>query len=152
MVHRELLDLEDKATLREDPTKLIYLTESDNMVFMREEKKGIKVLSCEDGSLVVNIPKVHKNPILHINVSRSTKWVVTCGRDKRAIVTDWMSNTRLALLKDHEDAVTFGTFCKDDAYLFTASTDKKINMYNTYNWHRVYKFKAGFEVDFIEFS
>ena len=63
-----------------------------------------------------------------------------------------MSNTRLALLKDHIDAVTFGTFCKDDAYLFTASLDKKINMYNTYNWHRVYRFKADFEVDFIEFS
>lgn len=106
----------------------------------------------EDGTTIVDLPRLHLNPILHINVSQNSRWLVTCGRDKKIVVTDWMSNTRLASLKDHSDMVTYSIFCKNDNYLFTASEDKTVNIYHTYNWKNILKLNAGFSIDFLEFS
>ena len=51
-VHDEILDLEDQPDLKEDPSKLMFLTQDNSFIFMREARKGIKALSLEDGTKV----------------------------------------------------------------------------------------------------
>lgn len=53
LIHEEVLDLEDDPKLKEDPAKLICISENSSYLFMRSnDKKGVKTLFLEDGSKV----------------------------------------------------------------------------------------------------
>lgn len=64
-IHEEILDLEDNPLLKEDPSKLIILSDNGSYLFLRtENKKGIKTLYLEDGSKVDESMQIHRGPIL----------------------------------------------------------------------------------------
>jgi hypothetical protein len=64
LIHEELLDLEDEPALKEDPSKLMFLSSDNLFLYMREQKKGIKVLSLEDGTKIGEVKNIHTNPIM----------------------------------------------------------------------------------------
>ena len=50
-VFEEILDLEDNEDLKEDPSKLIFISNDNNLLFLRgNNKKGVVILSLEDGT------------------------------------------------------------------------------------------------------
>ena len=66
MVHKHDLDIEDKQEYKEDVNKLmIHHTEDASLMFIRScFRKGVKVLSFDDGVKIDEIPKMHNNSIL----------------------------------------------------------------------------------------
>lgn len=64
-VHKEVLDLEDSEQLKEDPGKLFVIGSDNLYLYLRtNNKKGVKIISLEDGSSVSEIPLMHTNAIL----------------------------------------------------------------------------------------
>ena len=60
IVATEILDLDCKPTFKEDPYKLMFLSFDNAYMFLRTTaKKGVKVISLEDGNKVTEIPTIH---------------------------------------------------------------------------------------------
>jgi len=51
-----------------------------------ENKKGVKILSMEDGTLITEIKMLHTNPICQILLSHDNYSIVTAGMDKKVKV------------------------------------------------------------------
>lgn len=68
MIHQHELDIEDNQELQEDASKLmVHHTEDASLLFIRGcYRKGVKILSFDDGVLIDEIPKIHTKPILQI--------------------------------------------------------------------------------------
>lgn len=51
--------------LKEDPEKLICMSENGSYIFLRtDDKKGVKTIHIQDGSKVDECKNIHKAPIL----------------------------------------------------------------------------------------
>jgi hypothetical protein len=49
--HEEVLDLEDDPLYAEDPIKLMVLSNNSTLLYLRNEnKRGVKIISLEDGA------------------------------------------------------------------------------------------------------
>lgn len=100
-IHEEVLDLEDNPNLKEDPSKLIFISESGSYLFMRsDDKKGVKILFLEDGTKVDQTSLIHKGSIFQIVVLRE-RYIITSSRDKKVKVYDWYENKVLTTLSSH---------------------------------------------------
>jgi WD40 repeat protein len=68
LVHQHELDIEDNKALKEDASKLmVHHTEDTSVLFIRGcYRKGVKILSFDDGVLIDEIPKMHTKSILQI--------------------------------------------------------------------------------------
>ena len=70
-IHEEILDLDDKPELTEDPNKLMVLSNDGMVLYLRSDnRKGVKIISLQDGALVGEIKNLHTNPILQILVTK----------------------------------------------------------------------------------
>ena len=54
-----------------------------------DNKRGIKVLLLENGTLIDEIKQIHTNPILQIIVMNDNRNIITCAKDKKIKVYDW---------------------------------------------------------------
>lgn len=61
-----------------------------NLFARGENNKGVTMYSLYDGSVVVNQTAMHTNYIKHILVTRNSQTVITCGKDKKVKVWDWI--------------------------------------------------------------
>lgn len=70
MIHSHDLDIEDNKDLMEDASKLmIHHTDDTSLLFIRGcYRKGVKILSFDDGVQIDEIPKMHTKSILQILV------------------------------------------------------------------------------------
>jgi hypothetical protein len=50
-------------------------------VLRHEGKKGIKIISTEDGTKIKNIKGIHKARILNILISKDDRYIITAGKD-----------------------------------------------------------------------
>lgn len=68
LVHQHDLDIEDDEKFKEDVNKImVHHTEDASMMFIRScFRKGVKVLSFDDGVKIDEIHKMHNNSILQI--------------------------------------------------------------------------------------
>ena len=90
---------------------MIHHTEDTSLLFIRGcYRKGVKILSFDDGTVIDEIPKMHNKPILQIIIKydRETKQqqMITCSKDKKIKVWDWMNKTLEKTLSKHSDEVT----------------------------------------------
>lgn len=70
----------------------MFLTNDGKFLFLRNDnKKGVKILSLEDGSRVGEIKNIHKGPIKQIIVSKDNRYVITTANDKKVKVYDWVN-------------------------------------------------------------
>ena len=73
---------------------------------MREDKKkGIKILSLEDGNKIGEIKSIHTNPILQILVTKDNKYIITCAKDKKVKIYDWVNERLVTTLTGHSGSV-----------------------------------------------
>lgn len=139
MVHKHDLDIEDNPEDKEDVNKLmIHHTEDASMMFIRGcYKKGVQILSFDDGVKIDEMEKMHNNSILQIilkydkNLREQT--LITCSKDKKVKVWDWMNKHCIATLSQHNDEVTSIVLTKDanQTILFSGSLDKRIIAWHT---------------------
>jgi len=105
-IHEELLDLDDAPDLTEDPRKLMVLSSDGTMLYLRSDnRKGVKIISLQDGAQVGEIKNLHTNPILQILVTKDQKTIITCGRDKKVKAYDWINDKTIATLSSHTAVV-----------------------------------------------
>ena len=124
------LDLAPGAA-REDPEKLLVISDDCLNVFARgENNKGIIMYSLFDGSEVVNSTAMHTNYIFQVLVTRDSKTVITCGKDKKIKVWDWIKQSLTYTLLLHEEAVESIAMSADQRILFSAGLDYKVGIWN----------------------
>lgn len=59
------IDVEDKDEIKEDASKLYQISNDNTYLFIRNaSRKGVKILSLSDTTLVGETPNIHTNPIL----------------------------------------------------------------------------------------
>ena len=65
LIFEESLDLEDADEHKEDPKKLMFFNFDNTYIYLRHDsKKGIKLMSLEDGSKLGEVKVLHTNPVL----------------------------------------------------------------------------------------
>ena len=80
----------------------MHFNSESTYIFLRHDsKKGVKLLSLEDGSKLSDIKFLHTNPILQILVTKDGKYIITCGRDKKIKVYDWNNEINYKTLSAH---------------------------------------------------
>src|SRR5258708_3571175 len=124
------LDLEDKLNLKEDPKKLMYLNLDNLVLFLREERTGVKMISLTDGTYMGSILQIHKNPILCILATKDKKCLITSGRDKKIKVTDWMSQKTIATLQPHKDIIQVIVLTPNQTYLISGADDNSVALFH----------------------
>lgn len=77
---------------------------------------------------------MHTNYINQIYVTKDSKRVFTCGRDRRIKAWDWIKLECLATLLLHEDSVESMVFNNEETILFSGSHDKTVNVWSTINY------------------
>jgi len=70
-------------------------------VVLREQRKGVKVMSIEDGTVISRKTKIHNNPILQILMTNDNKQIITCSKDKKVKVFDWVRQEITNVLLGH---------------------------------------------------
>ena len=147
MVHKHALDIEDRKQDKEDVSKLmIHHTEDASMMFIRScLKKGVKVLSFDDGVKIDEIPKMHNNSILQILIryekAKKQQTLITCAKDKKIKVWDWINKKLLATLVSHTDEVTTIALSNDSnqSMLFSGSLDKRVIAWHTSQYFKLFE-------------
>ena len=69
---------------------------------------------------------MHTNYINQILVTKDSKRVFTCGKDRKIKVWDWIKLECIGLLLIHEDSVETMTLNSDETLLFSGSYDQKV--------------------------
>lgn len=69
---------------------------------------------------------MHTNYINQILVTKDSKRVFTCSKDRKIKVWDWIKLECISVLLLHEDSVETMTFNNDETLLFSGSYDKKV--------------------------
>jgi WD40 repeat protein len=114
LIHRHDLDIEDSKELKEAVDKLmIDHTEDAHLMFIRScFRKGVKILTFDDGQQIEKIPNMHTKPILQLLIKydkvKRRQHLITCAKDNKVKVWDWVLNkeTPVATLTNHLDEVT----------------------------------------------
>ncbi|CDW80596.1 wd-40 repeat protein [Stylonychia lemnae] len=128
------LDL-SAGELREDPNKLVVISEDCLNIFIRgENNKGVCMYSLFDGSIVQNVTSMHTNYINQILVTKDSKRVITCSKDRKIKVWDWIKSECLATLTLHEEGVEAMILSEDETLLFSGSYDKTVNIWSMYEY------------------
>lgn len=83
-----------------------------------------------DGSVVTNMTAMHTNYILQLLVTRDSKQVITCSKDKKIKIWDWIKGSLSTTLMRHEDSVESIKLSPDETILFSAGLDKKIILWS----------------------
>lgn len=100
-------------------------------VFARgENNKGVVMYSMFDGSVVTNMTAMHTNYILQLLVTSDSKQVITCSKDKKIKIWDWIKGSLTTTLMRHEDSVESIKLSPDETILFSAGLDKKIILWS----------------------
>lgn len=82
-----------------------------------------------DGSVVINATAMHNNYITQLIVSRDSKTVISCSRDKKVKVWNWIKQTLTATLMFHDQSVESIALTSNEEVLFSASLDRKVGMW-----------------------
>lgn len=77
-------------------------------------------------------------------VSRDAKTVITCGRDKKIKVWDWIKIKLLASLTGHDDCVESIVLSSDEKLLYSASLDMKVILWSMYTYNQIFTLNADF--------
>ena len=147
MVHKHDLDIEDLPEYKEDVNKLmIHHTDDASLMFIRScFRKGVKVLSFDDGVKIDEIPKMHNNAILQIlikyNKKKKQQTLITCAKDKKIKIWDWMNKRLLGTLSSHTDEVTCMALTNDSeqSILFSGSYDKRVIAWHTSGYFKLFE-------------
>lgn len=83
-----------------------------------------------DGSVVTNMSRMHTDCILQLLVTRDCNKVITCSKDKKIKVWDWIKKSLIATLLKHEESVESIKLSQDERILFSGSLDKKVVLWS----------------------
>jgi WD40 repeat protein len=134
-IARITLDLDDNLKNPEDASKLYVLSkDSQTLIARSDNKKGLKIISLEDGSMMQETKQIHKKPITKISLLADQKTVVTSSKDRSVCAYDFISHSILGEGKEHRKPVLCHTITSDDKYVFSGSKDKQICCYYFQNW------------------
>ena len=86
--------------------------------------------SLYDGSIVSQIAGMHTNYILQFLLTRDSKKLISCSKDKKIKVWDWIKQECIATFSGHEDSVESIVLNSTEELLFSASGDKKVIMWS----------------------
>ncbi|CDW80324.1 wd-40 repeat protein [Stylonychia lemnae] len=146
------LDL-SSGVLREDPDKLVVISDDCLNIFIRgENNKGVCMYSLFDGSVVQNLTSMHTNYINQILVTKDSKRVITCSKDRKIKVWDWIKSECLATLTLHEEGVETMVLSEDETLLFTGSYDTFVNVWSMYQYVSLAKLKTQFPIRSLHLS
>ncbi|CDW84994.1 wd-40 repeat protein [Stylonychia lemnae] len=146
------LDL-SPGELREDPDKLVVISEDCLNLFIRgENNKGVCMYSLFDGSVVQNVTSMHTNYINQILITKDSKRVITCSKDRKIKVWDWIKSECLATLTLHEEGVETMVLSEDETLLFTGSYDTAVNVWSMYDYVSLTKLKTQFPIRSLHLS
>jgi WD40 repeat protein len=138
---------------REDPNKLLVISDDCLSIFARgENNKGVTMYSLFDGSIITNLTGMHTNYIFQILVSRDSKTVITCSKDKKIKVWDWLKQTMIVQLQAHNEAVESIVLSANEKLLFSASLDKKVIVWSLYSYTQICSFSTDFPIRTLELS
>ena len=92
-IHKKIkpitLDVDEHCQNPEEPSKLYKFIRGDSYLILRDdERKGIKIISLENGFNILNMNNIHERPISTIHVMNDNQTVVTGGNDKFIKVTN----------------------------------------------------------------
>ena len=83
---------------------------------------------------------MHANSILEIimkyDSEKKQQTLITCAKDKKIKVWDWMNKECLVTLSEHSEAITSIVLTKDarQSMLFSGSLDMRVVAWDTTNW------------------
>jgi len=104
------------------------------MITRSDNKRGVKVVSLEDGSVVLESAQLHKKPILKLGLMTDQNTVVTVSKDRNVVAYDYITQTIIGQREDHFNPILSYALTSDNRYIFTAAKDKQICVYYTHNW------------------
>jgi WD40 repeat protein len=145
LVHQHELDIEDNPAYKEDANKLmVHHTEDASLLFIRGcYRKGVRILSFDDGVQIDEIPKMHTKSILQILImydkTSKQQHLITCSKDKKIKVWDWMSKSLEYTLSGHGDEVNSICLNADQSMLFSASQDCRLVAWHTSNFEKMFE-------------
>ncbi|CDW81032.1 (myosin heavy-chain) kinase [Stylonychia lemnae] len=146
------LDL-SPGVLREDPNKLFVISEDCLNIFIRgENNKGVCMFSLFDGSVVQNMTSMHTNYINEIVVTKDSKKVITCSRDRKIKIWDWIQQECLATMILHEDSVESIVLSDDETLLFSGSHDKIVNIWSMHDYLFLAKLQTKLQIRSLHLS
>lgn len=65
---------------------------------------------------------------------KDNEHIITCGKDKKVKVYNWITEKQVANLVSHSLTVNSIVLSPDQNYLFSGAEDKKIIMWHTARW------------------
>jgi WD40 repeat protein len=78
-------------SIREDPFKLLHISEDNLCLFARSKnKKKISKYSLYDGSMIYETQQLHTNYIYAFLLTKDGKKLITASKDKKVKVWDWI--------------------------------------------------------------
>lgn len=102
--------------------------------------------SIYDGSVVTNLTKMHSNYITQILVTKDSKKVITCSKDKKIKVWDWIKSKLIANLIGHQDSVESIVLSKNEKLLFSGSYDKNVHIWSLESYFLLGTLKTKFPI------
>ena len=84
-INRQILNLNDKHELKEDPSKLYILAKNFRtqiLIVRSQDYRGVDVFSLEDGALINKIENIHTKAILSLCLLDDMETLISAGKDK----------------------------------------------------------------------
>lgn len=130
------LDLNDNAKDNLDDAMSLYTLSDDGLtvILRSDDKKGLKIVSLEDGSVVLESAQIHKKPIIKLGLMADQTTVVSVSKDRNVVAYDYITQTIVGQREDHTKPIMSFALTSCNRYVFTCAKDKQICVYYTRNW------------------
>ena len=94
-----------------------------NLFIRNKSKKGIKIVSLEDGTSLGETSQIHANPIMDFLICKDGATIISAGKDKKIKVWNWVNDKLIETLSGHVGNVNALCISPNEDYLISGSDD-----------------------------